>query len=167
VTLARDGAEESESVRTLLLADLRELFTAEPSAVLFIKEILAALHTRDDRHWSEYGKAAKPITGPGVAALLRPLGIPTNKTVRRGDKTDKGYRAEWFDDAFVRYLSAIQTVTRSQMSDSAGLGDSQSVTPREIVTDAMREKPSIPADCDRVTDQEPVPLEEELGVWTG
>jgi hypothetical protein len=105
--------EESESARVLLLCDLFELFEAEPSGVLFTREILVRLHARDDRPWPEW-KAGKPITGRQVAALLKPIGITTNQTVRRGADTEKGYRREWLDDVFVRYVLPCQSITRSQ-----------------------------------------------------
>jgi hypothetical protein len=151
--LSRDG-EESESARVLLLGDLRELFDAESSGVLFTREILAALAQREDRRWPEW-KAGKPITARQVAALLKPFGIKTNKTVRRGVDTDKGYLGEWFDDAFVRYLPGFESVTRSPVRNYAAFSDSQSVTPAEIVTDTFREKPSISADVTDVTDAIP------------
>jgi putative DNA primase/helicase len=117
------GAGGPKSVAELLLADLYELFetelvdiekyqtrlTAELNASkpteLFTREILKALHDRDDRPWSEFGKERKPITSPQLASLLRKLGVKkVGLTVRRGDETGKGYRREWIDEAFVRYL---------------------------------------------------------------
>jgi hypothetical protein len=74
VALTRAGADDAETVRTMLLADLRELFAAEPSGVLFTKEILGALAKRDDRPWPKW-KAGKPITNRQLAALLKPLEI--------------------------------------------------------------------------------------------
>jgi hypothetical protein len=99
-----DGGAAAESAREMLLADLREMFAAEPSGVLFSHEILPALHKREDRPWSEWGKIGKPITGRQVASLLKPLEVKTNQTVRRGAERDKGYHVAWFEDLFVRYL---------------------------------------------------------------
>jgi hypothetical protein len=139
----------------LLLGDLRELFEAEPSGVLFTKAILAALHKRDDRPWPEYGKAGKPITGRQVATLLKPLDIPTNKTVRRGADTEKGYRRGWLEDAFSRYLPPVLSVTRSQKRDSAAFDDFSSVTPERRVTDTVGDNPLDSLSCDHVTDKNP------------
>jgi hypothetical protein len=55
------GGEGAETAREMLLGDLRELFDAEPSGILFTREIVAALQKREDRAWSEW-KAGKPIT---------------------------------------------------------------------------------------------------------
>ena len=111
-----------KSIAELLLADLHELFEKEPDAKppngivgldlnshtpteLFTKDILAALHDRDDRPWPEFGKEKKPITSPQLASLLRKLGVKNvGRTVRSGDETAKGYKREWLSDAFTRYL---------------------------------------------------------------
>jgi putative DNA primase/helicase len=166
VELSRHGNDE-EPARVLLLGDLRELFDHRPSGgVLFTNEIVAELVTRDDRPWPEYGRSKKLITGTQIAALLKPFKIKTNKTVRRGNETGKGCRREWFEDSFARYLTQVEPVTQSQTGDSAAFDELQSVTPEEHVTDTIYEKPNIPADCDRVTDQKPMSLDEEA-VWTG
>jgi uncharacterized protein DUF3631 len=114
VALAVSGDVTDESVGVSLLSDLRELFDSEPieedsdagrHEVLFSSEIVAALVKREDRPWSEF-KNGKPITTRQVAAILKGFKIRTNATVRRGTKHDKGYRREWFGDAFRRYLPA-------------------------------------------------------------
>jgi putative DNA primase/helicase len=93
-----------ETVGTKLLADLRELFDAEPTGVLFSQEIVDALMKLEERPWPEWGKAGKPITKVQVARLLNHFQI-NPKSVRRAMRTDKGYRRGQFDDAFERYLA--------------------------------------------------------------
>jgi hypothetical protein len=161
--LSGGGAVENQTFGVMLLADLREMFypktapevrTAPKIDVLFTKEILTDLHKRDDRSWSEWGKSGKPMTAPQLAALLKPFGIKTNKTVRRGDATDKGYRRKALEDAFLRYLpplTSFSEVTESQVAVSATLDEFSSVTPHRNVTDEILKKPSVPAGCDRVT----------------
>jgi putative DNA primase/helicase len=111
-----DGAD-SESVPVQLLADPRALFDSEPSGVLFTREILAALGKNENSPWPEW-KNGKPITNRQLAALLKPFKVRP-RSVRRGADTEKGYRHEWFDDAFARYLPPVQSVTPSQANDSA------------------------------------------------
>jgi hypothetical protein len=101
--------DAAESVTTTLLVDLRNLFDAEIGSLfspakqaLFTRDILAALKQRDDRPWPEW-RDGQPITSRQLASLLKPLGIPTNKTVRRGPQTDKGYQRADLEDAFARY----------------------------------------------------------------
>jgi hypothetical protein len=127
------------------------LFECEPSGVLFTKEILKELHARHDRPWSEW-KAGKPITATQLANQLKPFDIPANKTVRRGGDTDKGYRRQWFDNVFARYLSAFEAVTQSQVRGSETFCDPGAVKPGANVTEEGHEKPSISVQCDRVTD---------------
>ena len=152
--LSLDG-EDSISAGVLLLGDLRGLFDREPSGVLFTRDILTALHADETRPWPEW-KNGKPITDRQLAALLKPYNIKP-KTVRRGDQTDKGYRLEWFEDAFARYLPSL-SVTASQANDSVGIGLLRSVTtsnsPTPSVTDTGPEKLGVSADCDGVTDRE-------------
>ena len=114
--LAREGAEDGETSRTLLLRDLRALFAAEPRGVLLTAEILRELHARDDRPWPEY-RGGRPITARQMAALLRPVGISAG-TVRRGGQTAKGYRAEDMADAWSRYLPGRASVTLSHPAES-------------------------------------------------
>ena len=164
VALSREIADEGAGVA--LLADLRELFSREPSGVLFTREILAALHKDETRPWPEW-KNGKPITDRQLAAQLKEFRIMP-KTVRRGSKTEKGYKLEWFEDALARYLPApqIPTVTASQAGDSAGFEPFRSVTPAPDVTDEKRKKASVSAGCDGVTDRERISGDEEA-VWTG
>jgi DDE superfamily endonuclease/Protein of unknown function (DUF3631) len=111
-----EDIDVDDAIAIQLLADLRDLFDPLPTALnpdaqpvdkLVTTEILKALHDRDDRPWSEYSRLCKPISGAQIAALLRPLGVSTNNTIRRGlDGPDKGYERRHFDDAFERYLPA-------------------------------------------------------------
>jgi hypothetical protein len=167
IELSRDGGD-SESERVQLLADLRELFDVEPSGVLFTKAILADLAKRDDRLWSEW-KNGKPITGRQIASLLKPLGITTNQTVRRGVDHDKGYKRKDLEDAFERYLPRLSigdTVTSGGFRGFRGLSIGDTIGAADPnVTDTFCENLSIPAGCHRGTDQNPPSLKEE-GIWT-
>ena len=168
IELSRDGGD-GESARVQLLADLRAMFDGEPSGVLFTKEILADIVKRDDRPWSEW-KNGKPITARQVAALLKPLGITTNQTVRRGIDHDKGYRCKDMEDAFERYLPALSigdTVTSDGFRGSRrfSIGDTiGGAAPN--VTDTTPENTSNSVGCHRATDPSPESLGDE-GVWIG
>jgi putative DNA primase/helicase len=176
--LTRDGTDDNESTRVLLLGDFHDLFEAEPSGILFTREILDALHKRDDRPWPEYGRAGKPITGRQIAALLKPLGISTNQTVRRGVEHGKGYHADDLADAWARYsrpASIGDTVTSGGFrgSQQFSIGD-KAGTDASVVTDTICENPSIYAGCHRVTDRKPrsrcdewPERDPEAAVWTG
>jgi hypothetical protein len=160
--VALSGETADESTGVLLLADLRELFSREPSGVLFTKQILAALHKDETRPWSEW-RNGKAITDRQLAAQLKAFRV-IPKTVRRGERTDKGYKLAWFEDTFARYLPP-RSVTASQTSDSAGFEPFLSATPAPDVTDEKREKASVSAECDGVTDPEPLSRRDDDSEW--
>jgi putative DNA primase/helicase len=96
------GAGDDESVRVLLLADIRAIFTERDVDRLSSMELVGALIGIEDRPWAEW-KRGKPISANGVARLLAPFGIAPG-TIRKGDETPKGYQLAQFEDAFGRYL---------------------------------------------------------------
>jgi putative DNA primase/helicase len=96
--------DDVETAGTKLLADLRELFDAEVSEALFSQEIVDALVKLEDRPWSEWGKAAKPISKTQLAGLLKPFKI-TPEVIRRGTTVSRGYARVKLEDAFERYLA--------------------------------------------------------------
>jgi putative DNA primase/helicase len=95
--------DDAETLATRLLADLKELFDAEPSGVLFSAEIIAALLRREEHGWAELPRTGKPLSQVGMARLLSPFKIRPD-TVRRGNDVAKGYRREPFEDVWERYL---------------------------------------------------------------
>jgi len=139
----------------MLLSDLRELFAAERSGVLFTSEILAALHAREDRPWPEY-RRGKPMTPVQLAALLKPLKILSG-SVRRGELTNKGYAAKQFADAWARYLPACAPVTTSQPLEAAAFSTVTAATSGTRVTDHFSTKPAECLACDVVTAPTTVP----------
>jgi putative DNA primase/helicase len=160
--LALCNTADSDSRRIMLLSDLRGLFERETSGVLFTKDILAALAGDESRPWAEW-KSGKPITDRQLAALLRGFKIRP-RSVRRGSKTDKGYRQEDMEDAFARYLPP-RSATASQPTDPAGFDEFGSATPSRDVTDKNQQETSVSAGCDGVTDGKQVSSEDEV-IWT-
>src|SRR5262245_11866531 len=114
-------------------------------------EALAAI---EGHPWAEFGRAGKSITKNQLARLLRPYKIKPG-TIRTGSgakDTAKGYKVAQFEDAFERYLFALnQTVTPSQANESAVFPASQTVTSSFDVTDQNVRKSNVSADCDGVT----------------
>ena len=94
---ARMPEEESVSVR--LLADARRVF--EQVDRYTTADFAAALAQLDESPWGDwYGK---PITAQEVAKRLSQFGIRTN-SVKIDREKKRGYRREWFADAWARYL---------------------------------------------------------------
>jgi putative DNA primase/helicase len=102
VTLSADN-EDTETTTTRLLRDLRELFEAAPSGVLFSSEIVTSLLAREEHGWAEMGRAGKPLSTIRLARLLHPFRIAPS-TVRRGYDTAKGYERQQFEEVWERYL---------------------------------------------------------------
>ena len=117
-------------VKLVLLADIRDIFANEPAPPapppdmlgrdmpgrgrpddgprISSKRLLEALVGLEERPWSAWGRAKKPITGKLLSDLLRPYGVRSG-TIRVEDEdgnstTPKGYYRRAFDDAFARYL---------------------------------------------------------------
>jgi hypothetical protein len=152
------GDQDTQTVREMLLSDLRELFDPEKpddkkkTEVLFTKDILAELHRDETRPWPEW-RNGKPITDRQLAAQLKAFGIKP-KTFRREGKVWRGYELAQFDDAFARYLP-LRSATPLQTSVSAGLETFLSATPNADVADEKRENPSVSAECCGVADRNP------------
>ena len=102
IASAAAAARSDESNRTLLLADVRDLFANRDADRLPSEEIIAHLNALEDRPWPEW--KSKPLTKAGLARLLKPLGIePANIRLPDG-RVPKGYLRSTFADAFGRYL---------------------------------------------------------------
>jgi hypothetical protein len=95
--------DDLDTAAVRLLRDIKELFDAEPSGVLFSSDIVASLLDREERGWAEMGRAARPLSKVTLARLLDRFRIRPG-TVRRLSSTAKGYARSQFDDAFSRYL---------------------------------------------------------------
>jgi putative DNA primase/helicase len=95
--------DDAETTSTRLLADLKELFDAAPSGVLFSHEIIGALLAREDRGWAEMPRSGKALSQVGLARLLNAFKIRPG-TVRRGNDTAKGYTRDQLEDIWERYL---------------------------------------------------------------
>jgi putative DNA primase/helicase len=96
------AAGDEQSVRALLLADIRTIFAERCAERLASAELVETLAAIEGRPWAEW-KAGKAITANGLARLLAPFAIVPD-TIRLGDRTPKGYHRHQFEDAFARYL---------------------------------------------------------------
>ena len=93
------------------------------------KRLLDALHGLEERPWSAWGRAKKPITGKSLGDLLRPYGVRSG-TVRVDDPsanhgTAKGYYLRSFEDAFARYLPSPGVSSRHTVTNPGKQGESE------------------------------------------
>lgn len=150
LTLAGADVEDAGSSAVLLLADLHQLFVGRGVDRLSSQDILAELHTMEERPWPEWSRG-KPITATGLARLLKPLRIAPG-TVRDGGAVFKGYLRDWFSDAWRRYLpsESVTSVTSRRGND---LGGRLSVTSVSDVTDTKSANSLSDNDVTGVTDE--------------
>jgi hypothetical protein len=118
-----------------MLRDLRGLFGSREE--LFTETILTALWEMEDRSWPEW-KNGKPISAKQLASLLKRFEKPDGagpispEQIRIGEESKKGYKAEWFTDAWARYLPPPEAKQAKQWLNHAENGQ---VTIRNTKTD--------------------------------
>jgi hypothetical protein len=86
---------------SVLLADIRDVFTEAGADRMESRVLVTALAAKDDRPWAEW-RNGKSITVNQIATILEPFGIHP-KTIRFRDRTAKGYLFADLEDAFARY----------------------------------------------------------------
>ena len=96
--------EGDASVRALLLADLRDLFTTRKVDELPSATIVDALKEMEEKPWPEW-KSGKPMTTRQLARLLSPFGVKPEQLWIDGGKT-RGYRLAALEETFSRYLGS-------------------------------------------------------------
>jgi putative DNA primase/helicase len=95
-------AGEADTMRTLLLSDIRGVFREKKVDRIKSEALVTALVAMNDRPWPTFDRG-RWITPAGIARMLRPYGIGS-ETIRFGEEPAKGYRLSAFEDAFARYL---------------------------------------------------------------
>jgi len=126
--LAREAAlglsqvTSDDSARIQLLTDIRDIFKECEKDELASGELIASLRVMEDKPWPEW-KKGDPLTKTQMARLLKPFGVRPGQiwTDADGKKTKKrGYRLEWFEEVFARYLP-FETVEPVEPSNDKGL----------------------------------------------
>ncbi len=103
IALLANRDTDDDSLATMLLADIRELFFRLETDRFASSGLAKLLAEMTDRPWASFGKAAKAITPAQIANLLKPFRIASG-TVRGGAKTYKGSLLKDFEDTFARIL---------------------------------------------------------------
>jgi putative DNA primase/helicase len=144
-----EAAKEDQSIKTMLLSDIRDVFTERPySDRISSNELAATLGAMEGRPWADW-RNGKPMTASGLARMLAPFGILPG-TKRTGSDTFKGYLYSDFADAFASYLPD-QTVTSSQPNSHGHCDALQTVTRENLVTLSKTSQPNSHGHCDGVT----------------
>ena len=104
--VAADGVKTTPSPGIDLLADIKAVFDQLQVEAIFTTNLLAELASMDQR-W-------RRLDGKKLARMLHGYGMnQTNKDQRIGAKVTKGYRREYFEDAWSRYLPPAATSATS------------------------------------------------------
>jgi hypothetical protein len=106
------------------LRDIWQLLSVRlDSDIVTMKEIVEQLVDLEDRPWANLGRG-KQLTTSYLGKLLRRFDIHS-KVVRSGVDVAKGYRREWFSDAFDRYLpkESVTSVTAPESLEKMPLDD--------------------------------------------
>ena len=170
----RRKSETAEAdVKLVLLADIRDIFAAafppghpaheaaqeaareggrSDGPRMSSKRLLEELHGLEERPWSAWGRAKKPITGKSLGDLLRPYGVRSGTVRIDGEHgnftTAKGYYLRSFDDAFARYLPTLGVSKRPHRHKPRKTRGKRGFRKRHklrFVTDwKMPETPAIP-----------------------
>lgn len=101
VTLVTLAKVATPSLGVRLLDDIRAVFDKSKAKSLSTHELLTSLNNMEEAPWGNL--KGNPLDARGLARFLRRYDI-TSKVVRVGTTTAKGYAAEDFYDAWVRYL---------------------------------------------------------------
>jgi putative DNA primase/helicase len=107
-------------VRQTLLGDIRDIFACEfpkdhsdqsdrYGPRLATQRLLEELHAFEERSWSAWGRARKPMTDVALARLLKAYGIRSGSVRLDDGSTPKGYYLRSFQEAFGRYLAPISS----------------------------------------------------------
>jgi putative DNA primase/helicase len=102
--LTRRGKQPSDGVK--LLEAIWHIFAVSGKRVLTSKEIVAALVKNPEAVWCEYHNG-RPITPQQIGLLLDRYDINPDVVHPSGNafSSPRGYRLEWFTEAFASYLS--------------------------------------------------------------
>jgi len=130
--LARDAAKklsgepDDESKAVELLKDLHMMFAGDPESesdagceLISSADLVGKLNEKDGRPWADYNRG-NGVTSNQVARMLKGFGIYP-RVIRIGNKTPRGYRADQFDETFLRYLPPTNRNTRNTGNENSNL----------------------------------------------
>ncbi len=127
--------DDDDSVKIMLLEDLRLCFKELGNNLLMSDEFVKFLLEIENRPWSEFGKTEKPITANKIARILKEFKVSPNQ-VRLDGRKVRGYELnDQLRDVFTRYLPDRGTQCEASGTglNNKELGDFQSGTKSESV----------------------------------
>jgi putative DNA primase/helicase len=134
--LALSGSDESESIDTILLSDIRDIFKTQGTDRLASQRLCDLLAAIDDRPWAEWSKG-RAISTNKLAGRLKSFGIHSKTMRLPKDEMLKGYELQSFADAFSRYCDSkrnnVTTVAAPQKTDISKRNKTENVTEQKTL----------------------------------
>lgn len=149
------GEEDAPSLNEELLADIRSVFERLKVDRIWSEDLLEELCKDDESAWATYNRG-KPVGARQLSKRLGEFGIKSDD-VRRGSTVRKGYKLEWFADAFARYLPSGGTVSATALQPAPAVAYSHFPI-RDTKQDVADRKTLEPAQllrCSAVADKTP------------
>jgi hypothetical protein len=114
--LSTGEAREDDSLSVQLLRDIYSVFSATGTRRYRTSDLLEELTQIEESPWADFDHG-KPVTAHGLSRLLKPYGIRTMPVWVYGEAV-RGYKAEQFEDTFVRVLgvSGVRAVRNESAS---------------------------------------------------
>lgn len=154
VALSEGGEEDSPGIE--ILRDIFSFLQEQGEAGnIATEELLHHLNSQDERPWPTWNNG-RPLTSRNLASLLKPYGIFSTTVSVNGAKK-KGYKKEYFTDAFSRYLpKSLNQQTDSTEppptpSEGNGNGKKSYPLPNPLPSNSLQDK-DLTAVSNGVTD---------------
>ena len=134
------SADEDNSLRIMLLEDIRAIFDDFKSNQLQSSEIVGELVKLEHRPWPEF-KRGQPLTTRQLAGLLSNFSV-SPKQIWTGSRNIRGYSLEMFTDTWRRYLGDPPDVSARTLDakDSKGSKQKRSARPKRALAYRKRGK---------------------------
>jgi hypothetical protein len=132
IELCAQAQAEDDSLSTLLLHDIKAILDGSNLDRITSEDLATSLAAMEDRPWAEMPGSHKAVTKAEIARLLRRHSIKPANIRRDGGEQRKGYRREWFIEAWEHYPPPPDA-SRSSIPTCE---DSREVGPFESALDA-------------------------------
>lgn len=127
LALCGESADAATDSSVLLLGWIQTHFSESGTDKVSSADLVRWLNKREDAPFSSWSNG-KGIGQNEVRRLMAGFEVQPN-TVRIGDKTAKGFKREWFQDAFDAYLPAAPVENGNTVTTPANIDDSRAYPP--------------------------------------
>lgn len=117
-TAAAEREDFEQSIRVLLLSEIRKLFDDLDEKRLPSSILVEHLNRLEGRPWADW-RNGKGMTTNQLARQLRHFGISPGQLKFAGDHNLRGYERHQFEDAFSRYLNDTNATVLQQQENQA------------------------------------------------